>query len=94
MSFFSKTLKKLESTQMLSTGLSIETLLKPTILKELRGKFGKGYKVYVSSVTFRITLPNKRISTLTLEHQSEEQLKGKITAITSDNVATLKKFVK
>ncbi len=95
MPFFSKqTLKNLASTQLLSTGLSVESLVKPAVLSELKKKFGKDHKIYASSITFRIILPDKRITTIVLEHQSEESQKKKITAITSDNATTLKKFIK
>ena len=95
MSFFSKKLKKRKPTQIITTGLQVDELIKGDILKDLREKFGKDERLYVSAIVFRlVSQKDKRVANIVLEHPSPQHFDKKITVVTSNIAKILEKFIK
>lgn len=95
MSFFSQKIKKQEETQIITTGLRVEDLIKESVLKELKNKFGEKERIDATAVVFHImSVDNKNIASIVIDHQSPQQLKDGVAIITSSKSAALEKFIK
>ncbi|MDP2820815.1 MAG: hypothetical protein Q8O39_01245 [bacterium] len=95
MSFFSQKIKKQEETQIITTGLKVEDLIKKNVLEELKNKFSGNERIDTTAVVFHVmSKDDKNIASIVIDHKSPKQLKDGVAIITSSKSEALKRFIK
>ena len=83
MSFLSKKIKEIKRTQVITTNLALDELIKKDILKELKEKFSEDGEIVVTSIRFHL-IPEKEVS-----EREVDKAKKKGIIITTIDSATL-----